>query len=157
MNLFEWLEASRVALWVSESFWGYPLMISMHAIGLAILAGTLIMVNLRLLGAFSGLPTQSLSGLINMAWVGLAINLISGVSLFSSQATVFIENTPFLIKIPAILAAVTLAGVIQHKLRLHAVYRKQGEPIASSIRAMAALSILLWLMAIVSGRLTAYF
>lgn len=157
MSPLEWLESTPVALWVGESLWGYPLMISLHAIGLATLAGTLIMVDLRLLGVITGLHCQSLGGLISLAWTGLAVNLVSGLSLFSAQATVFIENTPFLVKIPAIFGAVVLAAIMQHQLRLYAAEWDHGKPMAVSIRVVAVLSILLWLTAIVAGRLTAYY
>jgi len=50
VSVFEWLEETRLALWVGESLWGYPLLLSLHIVGLAMVAGIFTMLNLRLLG-----------------------------------------------------------------------------------------------------------
>lgn len=73
-------------------------MLSLHVIGLAMVAGIAFVLGLRLLGLFPGIPAQSLLGLIWLAWAGFAVNALSGSALFSSQATIFVESAPFLIK-----------------------------------------------------------
>ena len=52
MAIFEWIEGTQVALWVGESLWAYPFMLSLHVIGLAIVVGVIVMLDLRLLGSF---------------------------------------------------------------------------------------------------------
>ena len=59
MAFFEWLEYTRLAVWVGESLWGYPIMISLHAIGLGTVVGILVMLDLRILGSFDGMPYGS--------------------------------------------------------------------------------------------------
>ena len=46
--MFEWLESTAPAIWVGESLWGYPIMLGAHAIGLAIVVGIFVMLDLRL-------------------------------------------------------------------------------------------------------------
>ncbi len=156
MSTFEWLENTRLALWVAESMWGYPIMICLHAIGLGVVVGTLVMVDLRVLGAFRGIPYSSLRGLMKLAWAGFVVNLISGLSLFTAQATVFIENIPFLIKLPAIFLAICVAGIMQHRLQLNASAWDSNIAVDTNIKLLAVISVLLWLTAMVAGRLTAY-
>ena len=48
--MFEWLEYSMLSTWVGESLWGYPIMLSFHVIGLAIVVGIFTILNFRLLG-----------------------------------------------------------------------------------------------------------
>jgi hypothetical protein len=156
LTTFEWLEQTSLAIWVGESQWGYPIMISLHAVGMGVVVGILTMVNLRMLGAFEGMPYQSLRSLMKLAWWGFLVNLLSGSSLFASQATVFIHNVSFLIKIPAIFLALSLAGAAQSQLQNHAASWDSGVAVYRSARILAVCSMALWLTAIVAGRLTAY-
>ena len=146
--MFEWLENTSVALWVGESLWAYPFMLSLHVIGLAIVVGILSMLDLRLLGAFKGIRTESFLPLLKFAWIGFLINATSGVFLFTSQATTFVQSKPFLIKIACIFVGAILTKVIQNKLSKSA---SDG-----SMKGIAVVSLLLWLVAITAGRLTAY-
>jgi hypothetical protein len=131
-------------------------MISLHAIGLGVVAGLLVMVDLRILGSFDGIPFSTLRSLMKIAWAGFVVNLLSGSALFAAQATVFIENIPFLIKIPAILLAVGIAGVLQSQLRNAEESWDTGAPVGGVAKALASVSIVLWLIAVIAGRLSAY-
>lgn len=154
--MFDWLETTAPAIWVGESLWGYPIMLGLHAIGLSIVAGIFIMRDLRLLGFFSGLSLAGTTALMPLGWTGFLINAISGGFLFSSQATLFIENTPFLTKISLIFIAAISATVIQHRLRASAVSWDASDAVPAAVRGIAVLSLLCWLGAIVAGRLVAY-
>ena len=155
--MFEWLEGTAVALWVGESLYGYPFMLGLHAVGLAIVVGIFAMRDMRLLGMFSGVSYAAIDDMRKIAWAGFAINAISGCFLFSSQATVFIESTPFLLKISMIFLAAICAAVIQNKMHSDAeLWDKSGTIAAGSIKLIALLSLALWLGAIISGRLVAY-
>jgi len=74
--VFEQLEMTEIALWVGESVWGYPIMLSLHALGLAILVGIFSMFYLRILGAFSGISLPAFLPLVKFAWVGFVINAV---------------------------------------------------------------------------------
>lgn len=156
--MFLWLESTPVALWVSLSLWAYPLLLAAHIVGLAIVVGIFSMRDLRLLGLFSGLRLDAFLPLSRLAWAGFVINAISGILLFTSQAVTFAGNTPFLIKITAIIAGMVLAGVIQSRLRaeLSTSTGEQVDPVGS-IRFIAMASLACWFTAIVAGRLIAYF
>ena len=154
--MFEWLETTPVALWVGESLWGYPIMLSLHAVGLAIVVGIFVMRDLRLMGFFDGISYESLDSLRRLGWAGFLINAISGCFLFTSQATMFVESTPFLLKISMIFLAAVCAAVIQNRSHAEAVAWDTGGAAAGSVRGLAMLSTGLWMGAIVSGRLVAY-
>ena len=117
MGPFEWLENTPIALWVGESLWAYPFMLSLHVMGLAILVGVFAMLDLRLLGSFDKIGIHSFLPVMKFAWVGFLVNAISGTFLFTSQATVFVTNTPFLLKISMIFVGAILAAIIQSRLR----------------------------------------
>jgi hypothetical protein len=154
--VFEWLETTPVAIWVGESLWGYPIMLGLHVVGLAIVVGIFVMRDLRLMGFFKGISYQSLNGLRNLGWSGFVINAISGCFLFSSQATLFVTSTPFLLKISMIFIAAVFAALIQNRLRDDAVRWDNEGRATGSVRTFAIISTTMWMGAIIAGRLVAY-
>jgi len=151
--MFEWLENTSVAIWVGESLWGYPFMLSMHVIGLAIVVGILSMLDFKLLGGFKGIRTGSFLPLIKFAWIGFLINAVSGVFLFTSQASYFVSSTTFLTKLACIFVGAILTKVMQGKL---VEAEAAGSADDVGMKGLAIFSLLLWLVAITAGRLTAY-
>lgn len=155
--MFESLENSSLAIWVGESLWGYPLMLGSHAIGLAVVVGLFFMLDLRIIGFNKGVAFDSFLRLFRLAWIGLAINATSGFALFSSQATIFIESAPFLIKISCIALGVAIAILIRRELTANAAaWDASGEKASGIIRPLAVASIACWIVAICAGRLIAY-
>ena len=75
--MFEALENTAAAIWVGESLWGYPILLGMHVVGLAIVAGIFLMLDLRILGFNKGVSYESFLSLFRIAWIGLAINGLS--------------------------------------------------------------------------------
>ena len=137
---------------IKRQLWGL-----LGIVGLAIVVGIFMMRDLRLIGFFQGISYESLESLRNLGWTGFVINAVSGCFLFSSQATVFIDSTPFLLKIGSILLAAICAAVIQNRSRDEASnWDASGIAVPGSLQAIAAVSLTLWISAIVSGRLIAY-
>jgi hypothetical protein len=157
MPVFEWLESTALAIWVGQSLWGYPIMLGMHAIGLAIVVGIFVMLDLRILKVIRGVSFNAFLSLYRLAWTGLLINALSGTALFTSQATTFVQSAPFLIKISAVIAGVILGVLIQRRLKLCvADWDAADANIESSMAAFAVLSLVCWIGAIFAGRLIAY-
>lgn len=155
--MFESLENSAVALWVGESLYGYPFMLALHAVGLAIVVGVFLMRDLRLLGVITGISYESIDSLKKLAWSGFSVNAISGCFLFTSQATTFVNSTPFLLKISMIFMAAICAAIIQNRMRDEAsAWDRSGSAAVGSVKAIAFVSLTLWIGAIISGRLVAY-
>lgn len=154
-GMLEQLETSGLAIWVAESLYGYPIVLGLHAIGLAIVVGLLIFVDLRILGFLSDIRYSSLLGPMKLAWVGFAVNALSGFALFSSQATYIIYSPPFLIKIGLVFLGAAIAFFIQRQATKN-VAGWEADSVPSSIKAAAAISLLCWMGAIIAGRLIAY-
>jgi hypothetical protein len=151
----EWLEATGVAEWARVSIWGYPISITAHSIGLAVMVGPVLMLDLRLLGWFRSIPYSSLNKILGVAWVGFAINFLSGAVLFSMQATSYITNYPFLIKLALVLLGAVSAAQQQATISREAsTWATTGIP--SSVTGVAVISLVFWIGAIITGRLIAY-
>lgn len=145
------MEASALATWVRESpsIWAYATILTLHSIGLGIVVGVSVIVDLRLLGRARALDTVDLSRLFPVIWWGFAVNALTGVLLFAADATRKGTQPVFLVK----LACIGLAlGVTLRTRSLMAV----AAPAAASHKAWAVASLLLWFGAIAAGRLMAY-
>ena len=154
--MLAWLETSPVGDWVALSLYAYPLLLSLHIVGLAVVVGIFSMRDLRLLGVVSGLQPSAFLSLSRLAWIGFTLNAISGLLLFTSQATVFASSVPFLAKISCVTAGMVLAGIIQSRLRAESENTHNKDAITGSTRALALASLILWVSAIIAGRLIAY-
>ena len=155
--MLEWLEYTNLSIWVAESIWGYPIMLSLHVIGLAIVVGIFTVYNFCLLGLFNSLEFRPFLDFFRLAWLGLLVNVVSGFTLFSSQATFYVTNIPFLVKIFSIIGGSLLALKIQLRLRSMAnAWDKRTKQPNWEDRFYAAISLILWTSAIFGGRLIAY-
>lgn len=153
MGLLEAMEQSGLARFVQESTWGYPLILSSHAIGMAILVGLVLMIDLRVLGFAPAIPIPPLRTMLKIALWGLAINVISGSMLFVADAQGFYESTPFRIKM--ILLATGVVLIVPLWRRTLAPSERETGSFAAD-RVIAAVSVLVWIGVIVAGRLIAY-
>jgi hypothetical protein len=150
-----WLEESGLGEWVRSSTIGYPMMIACHAIGMAIMVGLALALDMRLLGWFQGIPYTALNRFLGIAWVGFTINFLSGAALFTTQATSYVTDGTFLLKMGFVFAGVIAAVLLQSAInRDSAGWRSATAP--GGIRFIAVVSIICWVGATVTGRLIAY-
>ncbi|MDH3420703.1 MAG: hypothetical protein OEQ25_02285 [Gammaproteobacteria bacterium] len=150
-----WLENTAYSQWILTGLTGWPLVLSMHAVGLAIAVGMVFAMNLRLLGLYTTIPLSSVQGLLGYAWIGIAINIFSGFSLFMTQASYYVTSFPFLVKISAIGLGIVALVITQKKLGKELSSWETGG-ISSQGRNLAIASLALWTLAVVTGRLIAY-
>jgi hypothetical protein len=149
------LQNSGIAHWAQTS--AYPIIITLHALGLAILVGFLTLIDLRVLGFATQLPLPALRQLMKAVWIGFWINAVSGAMLFAVDARKDFHSDLFRFKLTVIAIGLVLARVIESSvLRVAAAGAPAGAPLAARAKLLALISLLCWTMAIVSGRLLAY-
>ncbi|MDH3420993.1 MAG: hypothetical protein OEM78_16105 [Gammaproteobacteria bacterium] len=151
-----WLESTALAEWVRTSLVGYPFVLTVHSVGMAIMVGLVTVINLRLVGRFERIPYASLDGVLRLAWYGFAINAISGAAIFTSQAVSYITSPVYLLKMAMVLGGAIVAWKMQPILRRDAAGWDGGSVVPSSMRTLAKASLAMWLVAIITGRFTAY-
>ena len=127
----------------------------MHAIGLAIAVGMIFAMNLRLLGLYTSISLESTQKLLTFAWIGIALNVFSGFSLFMTQASYYVTSLPFLVKISAIILGI-VALVITQKTLSREISSVDASVVSSKSRNLSIASLALWTLAVVTGRLIAY-
>ncbi len=150
------LEASAWALIVRDSTWIYPLANLTHLLGLVLLVGPIVALDLRLLGVSRTIAVTDLSRLLTpFAVIGLVLSLVSGSVLFVADAGALVTNNVFLIKMALLVLgianAVTFRLLWRHRLR----YWDTQTP--SMGRLQAVISVAIWFCTAAAGRLIAYF
>lgn len=156
--MMEWLtslEGSGFGTWLRESpsIWAYPTVLTLHTLGLGVLVGGNAVLDLRLLGYAQGIPLAALEGLFPVMWAGFWVNALSGVALFAADATTKGTTRVFIAKLGIIVAGVLVLFAIRQT-----VYGRGADAVVESARArmLAAASLVLWFLAIVTGRYMAY-
>ena len=148
MDLLLWYENGLVGTFIRESIWGYPIVLSSHAVGMATVLGIALMLCLRVLGFARGITVTAFDKLFTVGWIGFAINLVSGIILFAGSASLYFFQWTFQLKIGAI-----LVGGILLKVVMSAVRANKSE---STQKLLAAACMLCWLVGVITGRLMAY-
>lgn len=157
MGVAAWLEGSALGVWTRESssIWAYPTILTLHTVGLGILAGANAVVDFRLLSFAPRLPVPFLFPLYRFMWAGLAVNIVTGVILFIADATTKARQPVFLIKLALIALALVNTVWIKSTVFRHPAIGESGV-VPDHARRLAFVSLLLWTAAIAAGRLMAY-
>jgi hypothetical protein len=154
MELLASLEATGLATWLRESssLWAYPTVLTLHTVGLAVLVGPSWALDLRLLGLAPAVPLRALERMFPVMWAGFWINGISGLLLFTADATT--KGATLLFATKLVLIAIAVVNIVAIR---RVVYRHGMEPTAGpAARVLAVSSIVLWIAAIGTGRWMAY-
>jgi hypothetical protein len=154
-RLYEWPLATALR----ESDDVFPLIETVHVLAICLIAGTIVTVDLRLLGLIMHKQpvTRVTLALLPFTWYGFGLMVVTGVPLFAAEALQLYGNPAFRLK----LVLLSMAGC--NALLFHrTVYRSvdawdEHTTTPRSARAFASASILLWSGIVVAGRLIAVF
>jgi hypothetical protein len=149
-----WLEETPLAVSIATSSYLFPIVETIHVIGVGLVVGTMGIVDLRLLGFASTKRTvrDVASHMLPIAWSGFGIAAISGTLMFISSATHYAENISFQLK----LLVLVLAGInmlVFHLLtwRSIALWDDAHKP-PTSARFAGAVSLSCWIVIVFLGR-----
>ena len=156
MALLSWMEATAYSEWIVAGLIGWPLMLSMHAIGLATVVGVMLVLNLRMLGFFRPIPYVAIDDLMRYAWIGIFLNIFSGFSLFMAQATFYVTSFPFLTKITFVILGIANVHYTQKVLKREAAVWDASDTVPQMSIVLAGTALVCWILAVVGGRLVAY-
>jgi hypothetical protein len=152
--ILAFLESSGPAEAIRTSAWLFPIIESFHVIALTMVFGTIVMVDLRLLGiASTRRPfTKIAADILKWTWTAFALAVVTGSLLFISNAAVYYHNFYFRIK----MVLLALAGINMLIFEITAgrsVGDWDKDPVPPAAGRVAALvSIVIWIGVIVCGR-----
>lgn len=125
----------------------YLLVNAAHVLGLSVLVGAILPLDLRLLGLFRSAPVAVLAPvLVRSAACGAGLAVATGLWLFTVRPAEYLANPAFLAKL-ALLAAALLTVALQHRGGL-----PTGDAVPFATRLRAAASLALWLAVLLAGR-----
>jgi uncharacterized membrane protein len=146
--------AVMAAAFVIDNPWVWPIAEIFHFIGLCLLFGVVLLVNLRLLGIIRHVSFDAVYQLLPWGILGFAINFASGMLFFIAVPDQYTQNTGFYWKMGLLLlAAVTILYPTVFE-EVSALKAEEDAPLQSKI--IAASSILLWVAVIFLGRYLPY-
>jgi uncharacterized membrane protein YhdT len=150
LPFFQWCEATWLGTAIREAPWAFAVIESVHLLALCVIGGSILVVDLRLLGV--GLRHQRINELARDAqpWLNrsLAVMLVTGTGLFLSEPTKCYYSTPFWFK----MSSLALAIVFSYTVRRKVVFADEGRisPVACTI--VGVVSMALWLGVGAGGR-----
>ena len=151
------IEASALGQAMRQWLWLYPTVETVHIAGIALLVGSIAVLDLRLLGLGRALPVRRLAAHV-LPWSlgSFALILPSGLAMFVAHAGDFIANPVFALKVSLILAAGVNAAVFHAGVYRGAAAWDVDRMPPPAARLAAGMSLLLWVSVIACGRLLAY-
>jgi hypothetical protein len=152
LEFSQWLGDSSVGMAVAEDW--FPKVECVHVIALALVVGTIFLVDTRLIGLTSTrLSFRAISSrLLPWTWAGFILAAITGFLLFSSNAVAYYANGAFRLKLTLmILAAVNMLYFELVTFRNVAAWDTSTKPPVAA-RLAGGLSLALWCGVIMTGR-----
>ena len=139
----KWLQSTSLGHFVSSTLWAYPYVQLVHFSGLSLWVGSIVILDLRLLGL--ALRSQNAAELADQLfpwkWTGFGVAVIGGISLFSATAPTYFRNPAFRVKFPLVLAGLAYHLFLQHKV---GGWGRQGSiPVRARVAGLFDLAI--WL------------
>lgn len=147
----EYLESLPPSIWLRRSATLYLLVNAAHIGAIGLLIGSIVPLDLRLLGLMKPGPLASLAPVLaRTAAVGLGLAIVTGAMLFSVRPLEYLANPAFGAKM-GLLAAGALNALLVHRSKVWQTVLDQGRA-TGGMRARAGASLLLWLGCLVAGR-----
>jgi len=144
LHFFQWANGLWIGDWIRNSIWIFPAIEGVHIVALTMLFGTIIFIDLQMLGLVRrDTPVAHLEeDLRPWTFCSLVVILVTGLMLFSSEATKLFLSGPFRIKMVALFAAILFHYTIHRRV---------------PAKATAAISLMLWLTVGFAGRAIGFF
>ena len=160
-TLASWLAATGVDGFVAANDWVWPLCETLHFVGMAVLIGTVGIVDLRILGALKGLPIHYLEKFVPLGVIAFIVNMSTGFIFVAGNPVggpqEYLTNLAFQLKmITVLIAGINLlvfyvAGI---ERTLVAVTPEGDAPVGAKV--IAGVSLAAWFSVILFGRLIMY-
>jgi hypothetical protein len=156
--LFQWLHNTETFTALRESALAYPIIMTLHLVGMAVFGGMILMTDMRLLGW--GMRNHTISEVIEQLrpwkWFGFALTVTCGFLIMASKAEVYYHNPYYwtkmiLLGLVGVHALVFRPGVYKNTAALD-----QSPVIPAQAKVAAVISLVLWLGVVSAGRWIGY-
>jgi hypothetical protein len=159
LELLQWIEATSLGRVMRESGpWTYAFVNTAHILGVATLFGSVLVLDLRLLGVGRRVRVTDLASVVTpVGMVGFAIALATGAAMLATKATAYLDNPFLLVKFPAIALGVINVAVLNLTPAWRAAAtRELTHAERRQLSVFGGVSLASWLTAITCGRMIAF-
>lgn len=155
-SLMDWMVSTPLNGLVIGYAWSWPTLESLHFLALCTLMGSLLVMDLRLIGFQRVIPLSAVHSLMPLALVSFAINLITGLGFLFGDPYTYFANYAFWVK----MALIVLAGLnfLLYFTQVEPQLVKLGpnEPTPGMAKVVGVLSLAFWFGVLSYGRLLPY-
>jgi uncharacterized protein DUF6644 len=151
-----WIETSALGQLMRESDWLFPMAEILHFVGLSLLIGPLMVVDLRLVGFLRNISFEAVYKLLPLSLVGFGINMLTGVLFCFSDPFRYYPNIAFRMKMGLVLLAGLNVLWFKFAVLPKTIHMSAEEKANVIAKIVAVLSLLIWFAVIVLGRMIPY-
>jgi hypothetical protein len=157
VSFFLWVEQLPLSLWVRESpsLLAFPFILFLHTLGLAMLAGISVAIDVWLLSQRTIARAIPMTGFYRVMWLGFGVNAISGLALLAAYPAKALTNPVFYAKMVLVVLALIALERIRHEM-FASGRAVVGSHVTRTVRLLATGSLVAWVGTVFSGRLLAY-
>lgn len=154
--LAAWLSSTPINDLMINVYWMFPLMETLHFLGLTVMFGSLLVIDFRVMGLVKFINMKASMAFIPVAIIGFAVNLLTGIMFLNADPYRYFPNVSFQWKMGLIL----IAGInaLWFWLGEHKELCKlaDGEDAPFRAKVIAFVSIAVWVLVIITGRMIPY-
>ena len=149
---------TSLSIWIGGHFWAIPIIQTLHILAIAAAFGSVLMINLRILGVTGGTRTltDTARRYIPWIWWALAVLIVTGIGMIIGEPVRELINPVFWIKMGLIVFMIVVSLGFQASVRGRIAHWEVSRDGMAAVRIGAALIIVLWCMIMVAGRWIAY-
>lgn len=157
-EICHWIEQTELSQSIAAAGWVVPTVQTIHILGIAMVASSALMIDLRLIGVFwANRPVEAVKArFLPLIWWPLLLLLFTGIIMITAEPARSLKNPAFQLKMLLLIAALTVTLVFQFLHRRNSAFGDVTGPRAAAV-TLAIVSILLWSSIIFAGRWIAYF
>ena len=153
-----WISETSLSLWIGSHFWAIPVIQTLHILAIAAAFGSVVMINLRIVGLTGkrNTITQTARRYLPWIWWGLLVLVVTGIGMVIGEPVRELINPIFWIKMALIVALILFSLWFQATVRRNMAQWELTHDGRVAIRVGAIGIIALWCLVMVCGRWIAY-
>ncbi|OWU69281.1 hypothetical protein ATO2_09485 [Roseovarius sp. 22II1-1F6A] len=154
--VIETLNATALSSFIMGNAWFFPTLEMLHFFGLCLLFGSLLIVDLRVIGLAPRVPLSRVEIFVRVTLVGFAINIATGTLFVIGDSDRYLVNIAFWLKMGVIVLAGLNTAWFVRRIRPQIDAGLEGAALSADARVVAGASLVFWTAVIILGRMIPY-
>jgi hypothetical protein len=158
-QICHWIDQTALSQSIQAAGWVVPTVQTIHILAIAVVASSVLMIDLRLIGVFwASRPIEAVTArFLPLVWWPLLVLLATGAIMITAEPARSLKNPAFQLKMALLIAALVVTWLFQFIQRRNAAFGDLRSGPRAIAATLAIVSMLLWSSIIFAGRWIAYF